>query len=97
MPIKILIENKTAKSSAHILDKIEQDGDNMFAGYCVKTERICDVVDEGIVDSFSVVRTYLQDAVSLSGMLLTTETLVVRDKNYEPLPFKHYQDRKEFF
>lgn len=62
-----------------IIDKIESDA-NIFAGYDVKNERICDVVDEGIVDSFQVVRTYLQDSVSLSGMLLTTETLVVKDK-----------------
>ena len=55
------------------------------------------MVDCGIVDSFSVVRTYLQDAVSLSGLLLTTETLVVKDRNYEPLSLKHYQERRDFF
>ena len=72
-----------------VIDKIDQEA-NIFAGYDVQNERICDVVDEGIVDSFQVVRTYLQDSVSLSGMLLTTETLVVKDKHYEPLSFKHY-------
>lgn len=93
----MLIENKTGESAAHILQKIEADSENLFAGFDVKNERICDVVDCGIVDSFSVVRTYLQDAVSLSGMLLTTETLVVKDRNYEPLSLKHYQERRDFF
>lgn len=62
----------------------------MFAGYDARKEEVCDVVDSGIVDSFTVVQTYLTDAVSLSGMLLTTEALVVRDKSYEPLSLKHY-------
>ncbi len=91
-----MIENKTGKNAASIIEKIE-NSDMLFSGYDVKRECVCDVVDEGIVDSFAVVRTYLSDAVSLSGMLLTTETLVVKDKNYEPLSLKHYQDRKEFF
>jgi chaperonin GroEL (HSP60 family) len=69
----------------------------MFSGYDVKKECICDVVDEGIVDSFAVVRTYLSDAVSLSGMLLTTETLVVKDKNYEPLSLKHFLNQLKLF
>ena len=30
-------------------------------------------------------------------MILTTECLVVREKNYEPESLKHYQDRREFF
>ena len=63
----------------------------------MKKECICDVVDEGIVDSFAVVRTYLSDAVSLSGMLLTTETLVVKDKNYEPLSLKHFLNQLKLF
>jgi len=69
----------------------------MFSGYDVKKECVCDVVDEGIVDSFAVVRTYLSDAVSLSGMLLTTETLVVKDKNYEPLSLKHFLNQLKLF
>lgn len=97
-PIKLLIENKTGSSAAHIMDKIEQNTENhMFCGYDVKDEKLVDVVDQGVVDSFTIVKTYLQDSVSLSGMLLTTETLVVKDKNYEPLSLKHYQDRRDFF
>ena len=97
-PIKLLIENKTGNSAAHIMDKIEQNVPmHMFCGYDVKNEVLVDVVDQGVVDSFTIVKTYLQDSVSLSGMLLTTETLIVKDKNYEPLSLKHYQDRRDFF
>ena len=46
-------------------------------------ERVCDMVESGVVDSYSVVKSILQDSVSLAGMLITTECLVVKDKNYE--------------
>jgi chaperonin GroEL (HSP60 family) len=55
------------------------------------------MMEAGIVDSLLVVQTYLQDAVTLSGMLLTTEAVIYKEKTYTPMPLKHYQDRKEFF
>ena len=58
------------------------------------------MVESGVVDSYSVVKSILQDSVSLAGMLITTECLVVKDKNYErknnflslniALSLKHY-------
>ena len=87
-----MIENKTGEDCGFILEKIEREG-NFFAGYDVKNgkvslnrffiEKMCDMIEAGVVDSFSVVKTILQDAVSLAGMLITTECLVVKDKNYE--------------
>lgn len=41
------------------------------------------MAEAGVVDSFAVIKTILQDAVSLAGMLITTECLVVKDKSYE--------------
>ena len=38
---------------------------------------------ELVFDSFKVVKTYLSDAVSLAGLVLATECLVVKQKNYE--------------
>jgi chaperonin GroEL (HSP60 family) len=55
------------------------------------------MVNAGIVDSLKVVQTYLSDSVSLSGMILSTECLVVKEKSYEPMPFKHYQNNRDFF
>ena len=69
----------------------------MFTGYDVQREQVCDMIESGIVDSQQVVQAYMQDAVSLAGMLLTTECLVLRQKGYTPLSFKHYQDRRDFF
>lgn len=62
----------------------------MFTGFDVQKEKVCDMVEDGIVDSIQVVQTYLQDAVTLSGLLLTTECLVMKEKGYTPLSFNHY-------
>jgi len=41
-----------------IIDKIESEG-NLFTGYDVKTEKIVDMIESGIVDSLLVVQSYL--------------------------------------
>ena len=50
MPIKLVIENKTGLSAAQILTRIEAEG-GIFTGFDVKEERLCDMIEEGIVDS----------------------------------------------
>lgn len=40
------------------------------------------MMDKGIFDSFNVVKVILQDSVSLAGILLTTECMVVKEKPY---------------
>ena len=88
-PIKSVIRNKTALEPHTILAEIENEG-GFFTGYDVKKEKIVDMVEAGIVDSLLVVQTYLQDAVTLSGLLLTTEAVIYKEKTYTPLPLKHY-------
>jgi chaperonin GroEL len=95
-PLDTLIQNKLGRSSAHIVEQMEASGD-FFRGFDVKREEMCDMMDRGIYDSFSVVRTVLEDAVSLAGMIVTTECILVKEKDYKPMPLKHYQDRREFF
>jgi chaperonin GroEL (HSP60 family) len=41
------------------------------------------MIDEGIVDSYNVIKVILQDSVSLAGLLMTTECIVVKEKVYE--------------
>lgn len=38
------------------------------------------MIDAGVVDSYNVIKTILQDSVSLAGLLITTECLVVKEK-----------------
>lgn len=52
-------------------------------------ENFCDMIDAGIVDSYNVIKVVLQDSVSLAGLLITTECLVIKEKGYERKN-KHY-------
>lgn len=45
-------------------------------GYNAKTERCEDLVKSGVIDSTKVVRCAIQNAVSVAGMILTTEAMI---------------------
>lgn len=89
VPVNKLIMNKTGLEGANILCKIEESGDP-FCGFDVKREEICDMMDRGIYDSFNVIKVLLEDSVSLAGMVMSTECILVKEKSYKPLPLKHY-------
>ena len=48
------------------------------------------MMDRGIYDSYNVIKVILQDSISLAGMVITTECILVKEKSYVPLPLKHY-------
>ena len=45
-------------------------------GFDAKNGKYVDMVEEGIIDPAKVTRTALQNAASISGLLLTTEALI---------------------
>ena len=98
MPLRRLIENKigTSDSVDYQIDKVVAEGD-IFTGIDLRTMEVCDLMDRGVYDSLNVVKVILQDSISLAGMVITTECILVKEKNYKPIALKHYQDRREFF
>jgi chaperonin GroES len=58
--------------------EVKFDGENAkYAwGYDAQTGSYGDLVAEGIIDPTKVVRTALQDAASIAGLLITTEAMV---------------------
>ena len=52
-------------------------------GYDARNNKFCDMFEAGIVDPVKVVRSALQDASSIAGLLITTEAAIVevKDKN----------------
>jgi len=82
--------------AASVIDKIEQRED-FFTGFDLRKEEVCDMMERGIYDSFNVIKVILEDSVSLAGMVVTTECILVKERDYKPLPLKHYQDKREFF
>lgn len=59
----------------------------------MKKEQVCDMMDSGIYDSYNVIKVILEDAISLAGMIITTECILVKEKSYTPMSLKHYQDK----
>jgi chaperonin GroEL len=53
-------------------------------GFNAATDEYCDLVKEGIIDPVMVVRSALQNAVSVAGMLITTEAGVTEKPTKKP-------------
>src|SRR6516164_3899302 len=69
-----------------ILGKI-QDNDTYAFGFDAQTGKFENLVSKGIIDPTKVVRTALQDAASIAGLLITTEAMVAeRPKKETPMP-----------
>jgi chaperonin GroEL len=55
-------------------------------GYDAQTGEFKDLVAAGIIDPTKVVRTALQDASSVAGLLVTTEAMVAERPEKKPAP-----------
>ncbi len=72
-PLRRIAENAGHEGSV-VLDKV-QNGKGSF-GFNARTEEYGDMIKMGIIDPTKVVRTALQNASSVAGLLLTTEAAV---------------------
>ena len=56
-------------------------------GFNAQTEQYTDMIKAGIIDPAKVVRTALQDAASVAGLLITTEAMVAeKPEKKDPMP-----------
>jgi chaperonin GroEL len=83
-PLRQIAENAGADSSIVVGKLLEQE-DSAF-GYDAQTGSYCDLVKAGIIDPTKVVRTALQDAASVAGLLITTEAMVGEKSEKNPSP-----------
>ena len=61
--------------------------DTYAFGFDAQTGKFENLVSHGIIDPTKVVRTALQDAASIAGLLITTEAMVAeRPKKETPMP-----------
>jgi len=67
---------------AIVVEKVKEEKPGI--GFDVLTEAYIDMFDAGIIDPTKVTRSALQNAVSIAGMLLTTDALVAEIKEDEP-------------
>jgi len=73
-PLRQIVQN-AGKEGAVIVEKIRAEK-NPNVGYNAETEKFEDLVAAGIIDPAKVTRCALQNAASIAGLMLTTETLI---------------------
>ncbi len=73
-PIRQIVENAGVEGSIVVGKLLEQKSKTF--GFNAQTEVYGDLVEMGIIDPTKVVRTALQDAASIAGLLITTEAMV---------------------
>jgi chaperonin GroEL len=89
-PMRWIAANAGAEGSV-VLDKVK-NGKGAF-GFNAATEEYEDLVKAGIVDPTKVVRTALQNASSVAGMMITTEAMIAdkpeKKKEAPAMPHEH--------
>ena len=73
-PLRQIAENSGVDGSV-VAGKIRESDDAAF-GFNAQTEEYGDLFKFGVIDPAKVVRTALQDAASVAGLLITTEAMV---------------------
>ena len=77
------IANNAGADGAVVAGKLTEQKDANF-GYDAQDGKYTDMVKAGIIDPTKVVRTALQDAASIAGLLVTTEAMVADKPEKKP-------------
>jgi len=72
-PLRIITSNAGNESSV-IVNKVKDESGNF--GFDAKSGKYVDMIEEGIIDPAKVSRIAIQNAASISGLLLTTEATI---------------------
>jgi chaperonin GroEL len=84
-PARNIAENAGAEGSVIVGKLLEGKDDNQ--GYDAKTGQFTDMIKAGVIDPTKVVRSALQNAASVAGLLITTEAMVAeKPEPKEPMP-----------
>ncbi|SHI74491.1 chaperonin GroEL [Flavobacterium terrae] len=73
-PLRTIVENAGLEGSV-VVAKVAEGKDNF--GYNAKTDEYVDMLEAGIIDPKKVTRVALENAASVSGMILTTECALI--------------------
>jgi len=73
-PIRTIAKNTGQNGAVVASEVLSQDDENV--GFDARTGEYVDMLEAGIVDPTKVTRTAVENAASLGGLMLTTETLV---------------------
>ncbi len=79
-PVRQIVNNAGLEGSI-VVAKLEEGKGNF--GFNARTEVYCDMFDAGVIDPTKVVRIALQNASSVSSLLLTTEAVIAEKPEKE--------------
>ena len=80
-PLRQIVTN-SGKEGAVVVQKVKE-GKNDF-GYNARTDEYQNLFGTGVIDPAKVTRVALENAASIAGMFLTTETVIVEEKADKP-------------
>jgi len=89
-PAKQIVENAGA-DGAVVVGKLLESTDDSF-GYDAQNGEYVDMIKAGIIDPTKVVRTALQDAASVAGLLITTEAMIAEKPEPKAAPAPQMPD-----
>jgi chaperonin GroEL len=82
-PMRQIVENAGLEGSVVVQKVKEGKGD---FGYNARTDKYENLLKSGVIDPMKVARVALENAASIAGMLLTTECVVVENKDEKQAP-----------
>ncbi|MDZ7740051.1 MAG: chaperonin GroEL [Bacteroidales bacterium] len=82
-PLRQIVFN-SGKEGAVIVQTVKEGKDDF--GYNARIDKFENLYESGVIDPAKVVRIALENAASIAGMFLTTEAVVVEEKEDEPMP-----------
>lgn len=77
VPMKQIMKNAGVVVDAAVNDIIEEKNDNF--GYNVKIDNYCDLLKSGVIDPVKVTKSAIINSISIAGLILTTEAVMVDD------------------
>jgi len=82
-PLRQIVVN-AGKEGAVIVQKVREGKEDY--GYNAQTDKFEHLYKAGVIDPAKVARIALENAASIAGMFLTTEAVVVEEKEENPMP-----------
>lgn len=84
MPCKIICNNAGFEGSV-VVDKIQQETDSNV-GFDAHSGEYTDLIKRGIIDPTKVVRTAIIDSSGIASLMITSEAMIVEEKDNTPMP-----------
>ena len=82
-PLRQIVSNAGGEASVVVQAVRDKEG---AWDYNAQTEEYGDMLEMGIIDPAKVIRSALQNAASIAGLMLTTAAMVAEESKEEKLP-----------